>query len=227
MIDVAQLVQDPTIKGNYFAPDAYLQGDVEFGLIENRNGYRLLALPETLLQGLYIGLEEEIGPSSGIVLYSCGRWWGKSFYRRLSEELESYYGKSLPTMEMVEFLQCLKESWKTHGWGTLDIDLKYYQQGFLVITVKNSPFAENAPASNKPVCYLEAGLLSSFFSQLTGQDLHCTQTTCESMGAESNYFVIGIEERLKSISAWLEEGHDHATIMELLCRSQNPVNTEE
>lgn len=221
MIDIAQLVKDSSLKGNYFSPDAYLQGDVEFGLIENRSGSRLLALPETLLQGLYIGLEEEIGPSSGVVLYSCGRWWGKSFYRRLSEELTEYYGKSLEQMEMVEFLQSLKQCWKTHGWGTLEVNLNYYQQGFLVIQVKNSAFAELAAPSNKPMCHLEAGILSSFFSQLTGQQLHCTQTACESMGAESNYFVLGLEERLKSISAWLEEGHDHATIMELLCRTQS------
>ncbi len=223
MIDVAQLLREQNdLKGNYFSPDAYLQGDVEFGLIENRSGSRLLALPETLLQGLYAGLEEEIGSSSSIVLYSCGRWWGKSFYRRFSKELEDYYGKPLVQMEMVEFVQSFKQCWKTHGWGLLEVDLKYYQNGYLVIKTQNSPFAEACGPSNRPVCHLEAGLLSSFFSQLTGQALHCVQTSCESMGADYNCFVIGLEERLKPISAWLEEGHNHATIMELLCRSQTP-----
>ncbi|ACK69544.1 4-vinyl reductase 4VR [Gloeothece citriformis PCC 7424] len=222
MIDISQLVTDK-IPGNYFSVDAYLQGDIEFGVIENRSGSRLLAIPETLLQGLHAALDEEIGSSAGVVLYSCGRWWGRSFYRRLSEELENYYGKPITQMEMIEFLQCLKECWKAHGWGTLRVDLKYYQQGFLVIKITNSPFAESAITNNRPGCFLEAGVLSAFFSQLTGQSLHCTQTSCESMGAEGNYFVLGLEERLKSISAWLEEGHDHATIMELLCRNQTLV----
>ena len=38
------------------------------------------------------------------------------------------------------------------------------------------------------------------------------------MGANSNYFVIGLAERLESVEAWREESHDHNKIMELLCR---------
>ena len=223
MIDVAALVQDKRLLGNYFSPDAYVKGDVEFGMIENRSGSRLLAIPETLLQGLYVGLEEEIGPSANIALFSCGRWWGKSFYRRFAEELEGYYGKALGQMDMVEFLQSLKECWKTHGWGVLAVDLKYYQQGFLVLQTTNSAFIEAAPKGKTMMGSLEAGILSSFFSQLTGQDLHCVQTTCESLGASSNHFVIGLGERLKTVKAWLEESHDHATIMELLCRNQTSI----
>lgn len=220
MIDIADLIEKQPVIGNYFSPDAYLQGDVEFGLIENRNGSRLLALPETLLQGLFAGLEEELGLSANVALFSCGRWWGKSFYRRFAKELENYYGQPLGQMEMIEFLQCLKECWKTHGWGVLDLDLKYYQQGFLVFKIVNSPFVEAASHDKRPMGALEAGLLSAFFSQLTGQELHCVQTACESLEAECNYFVVGIAERLKAVSAWFAEGHDHATIMELLCRNQ-------
>ncbi len=220
MINISKLVEEKTVIGNYFSPDAYVQGDVEFGLIENRSGNRLIALPETLLQGMYIGLEEELGIGSGVVLFTSGKWWGKNFYRRFAEELEAYYGKPLAEMEMIELLQCLKECWKTHGWGTLEVDVKYYQQGFLVCRIFNSPFVESAAKGKRPMGYLEAGVLSAIFSQLSGQDLHCVQTSCESMGAECNTFIIGLNDRLKPVSAWVEESHDHGTIMELLCRSQ-------
>jgi predicted hydrocarbon binding protein len=220
MIDIDTLLQDRTLKGNYFSPDAYTRADIEFGLLENRSGARLLALPETLLQGLHAGLQEEIGPAAGFVLFGCGKWWGKTLYRRLAGELEAYYGKPLVAIEMVEFLQCLKECWKTHGWGTLEIDLKYYQQGFLLLKTVNSPFIEAAPKGKGMMGQLEAGVLSGFFSRLSGTELHCAQTSCESLGADSNYFVVGVAERLKPVSAWLEEGHDRATIMELLCRNQ-------
>ncbi|MBR8827940.1 MAG: 4-vinyl reductase [Gomphosphaeria aponina SAG 52.96 = DSM 107014] len=216
MISVADLVKDSKLPGNYFAPDAYVQGDYELGLMENRKGSRLLALPDTLLQAIYAGLEAEIGQAGGVVLFNCGRWWGKNFYRRFNEEVNEYYGKPLTQMEMVEFLECLKQCWKTHGWGVLDLDFNYYQQGFLVAQVKNSPFAATAPEGKKPVCFAEAGILSAFFSQLTGKDLHCIQTACESMGAECNYFVMGVSDRLKAAEAWLEEGQDHSTIMERL-----------
>ncbi|MGK7872231.1 MAG: V4R domain-containing protein [Xenococcaceae cyanobacterium] len=220
MIAVADLLKDRPLPGNYFAPDAYVQGDIEFGLIENRQGARLLALPEVLLQAIYAGLEKETGQAAVLVLFNCGRWWGKNFYRRFGKEVSDYYGKPLAQMEMVEFLQCLKQCWKTHGWGTIDLDLNYYQHGFLVVKVWNSAFAQAAPPSNRPMCFAEAGILSAFFSQLTGRDLHCVQTSCESMGAECNNFVLGLSERLKPVESWLEEEQDHPTIMERLCQNQ-------
>lgn len=220
MIAVADLLKDQRLPGNYFAPDAYIQGDYESGLIENRHGDRLLAIPETLIQGIYAGIKNETGPSAGIVLSNCGRWWGKNFYTRFVEEVSNYYNKALSQMEMVEFLQCLKQLWKTYGWGIFDLDLSYYQQGFLVVKIWNSPFAQEVPQGNQPVCFIEAGILSAFFSQLTGQELHCVQTTCESLGADSNHFVLGLSQRLKPVASWLEEGQDHETIMDRLCGSK-------
>lgn len=218
MIAVADLLKDNYLPGNYFAPDAYVQGDYESGLIENRHGARLIALPETLLQGIYAGLERETGQASGIVMFNCGRWWGKNFYRRFVEEVSQYYRRPLAEMEMAEFLQCLKQCWKTHGWGIFELDIDFYQQGFLVVKVTNSAFAEAAPKQGKsPACFAEAGILSAFFSQLTGRDLHCIQTACESLGADSNTFVLGLRERIEAATAWVEAGQNHAKIMERLC----------
>ncbi len=219
MISVADLVQNKSLKGNYFAPSAYVQGDFELGLMETRQGSRLIALPEVLLQGIFAGLEEEIGQASGVVLYNCGRWWGKSFYRRFVQEVSSYYETPLAKMEMVEFLSCFKQCWKTHGWGVIDFDFDYYQQGFIVAKTVNSPFAEASSQGQGFSCHLEAGILGAFFSQLTSENLVCVQTSCESMGHECNYFVIGLEERVKLANAWLEEGQDHPTIMERLAQS--------
>lgn len=66
MIDVANLVEKSSFKGNYFSPDIYLQGDFEFGLLENRSGSRLLALPQPLLEALYNTLEDELGEGSSV-----------------------------------------------------------------------------------------------------------------------------------------------------------------
>lgn len=219
MISVADLVQEKTFKGNYFAPDAYLQGDFELGLLETRLGSRLISLPEVLIQGLFAGLDEELGQASSIVLYNCGRQWGKSFYRRFIGEVSDYYEKPLALMEMVEFISCFKQCWKTLGFGIIEFNFDYYPQGFIVVETKNSAFAENAPQGKEFACQIEAGVLSSFFSQLTGEELGCVQTSCESMEDTSNNFVMGLEERVKLTHAWLEEGHDHSTIMERLCHS--------
>jgi uncharacterized protein len=216
MIAVADLVKDEHLLGNYYSPDAYIQGDFEIGLVENRHGSRLIAMPQTLLRGIFAGLDREVGQATGVVLYNCGRWWGKNFYRRFLEEISSYYGKPLLEMETVEFLQCLKQCWKTHGWGTIEFDFSYYQKGFIVITTFNSAFAEAAGSNSSPSCSAEAGILSSFFSQMTGKNLQCVQTACESLGAEQNYFILGLSDRLKSAETAADKGLGHAEIMKCL-----------
>lgn len=216
MISIANLIKEKPLKGNYFEPSAYVQGDFELGLLETRQGARLIALPEVFMEGLFAGLNEDIGKATGVVLYNCGRWWGKNLYRRFLEETSEYYETSLAQMEMVQFLSCFKQLWKTHGWGILNFDFAHYNHGFICVTTVNSPFAKTAPQNQQLSCQLEAGILSSFFSQLTGEDLACVQTSCESLGAELNSFVIGLENRLSMVKTWLEEGHEHTQIMELL-----------
>jgi predicted hydrocarbon binding protein len=216
MIEINNLLTKPQLPGNYFAYDAYVKGDLELGLLENRLGGRLLGLPLTFLEAIYTGLEQETGQAARLVLFNCGRWWGKNFYVRFCEEISEYYDKTVAQMEMIEFIQCLQQCWKTHGWGTFNLDARYTNTGFLILTTKNSPFASVAKDWNRPVCFLEAGIFSSFFSRLTGRELHCVQTTCESMGADSNQFILGLSNRLQSVEALVDEGKDHDTILKAL-----------
>lgn len=224
MISVADLLTDNRIPGNYFAPDVYVHSDLELGLLENRRGDRLIALPEPLIKAIYAGLDKETGQAARLVLINCGRWWGKNFYARFREELSDYYGQSLAEMPMVEFLQSLQQCWKTHGWGKLDLDLTYQQQGFLVVQIWNSPFATHIPKEegihstlqHQPACFLEAGILGTFFSQLTGRELECIQTSCESLGADCNRFVLGLAKRLEPVEQMVLEGQSHNAIMDAL-----------
>ncbi len=220
MIDVAQLLSTDAIPGNYFASGTYFQADFEAGLIENRSQSRLVALPETLLKALHHSLQDEVGEAAAVVLFQCGFWWGKSFYQRFQQEVSAYYGRPLAELEMVELIQCLQQCWQTHGWGKFDLDLSYAQQGYLVATVQHSPFAATSTTGKRPHCFTEAGIFSAFFSQLTGRDLHCIQTTCETLGAPMNTFVLGLRPRVSVVEAWLAEKHDHDTIMERLCQNQ-------
>jgi uncharacterized protein len=219
MINIADLLKQPRIPGNYFASDAYVRGDLELGLLENRRGDRLIALPETLIQAIYIGLEQETGKASHLVLFNCGRWWGKNFYVRFCEEVSEYYDQPVSEMEMVKFIQCLQQCWKTHGWGTFELDSSYSDRGFLVVKIANSLFAKTAPKSKLPACFLEAGILSSFFTQLTGRELHCVQTSCESLGSDCNRFILGMRDRLQPADSMLGEGQDHETIIGQLCQN--------
>lgn len=217
MISVADLLNNNRLPGNYFATDAYVRGDLEMGLLENRRGERLLALPQTLIQGIYAGLEKETGQAARLVLMNCGRWWGKNFYARFCEQITEYYEIPAANMPMVEFLQCLQQCWITHGWGKIELEQTYQHRGFLVVKIWNSPFAKLAPQWGYPVCFLEAGILASFFSQLVGRELHCIQTTCESLGADCNRFVLGLPKRLEPAETMITN-LDHDSIMQQLCR---------
>lgn len=217
MISVADLLVNDRVPGNYYATDAYVRGDLEMGLLENRRGDRLLAIPETLIQAIYSGLNKETGQASRLVLFNCGRWWGKNFYTRFREELTEYYGTALADMTMAEFIQCLQQCWLTYGWGKIELDQTHQNRGFLVIKTWNSPFAAHAPKGERPFCFLEAGALSAFFSQLVGKELHCIQTTCESMEADCNRFILGLTRRLEPAEAMVESRLEHDTILERLC----------
>jgi uncharacterized protein len=216
MISVADILINNRVPGNFFVPDVYVRGDLEMGLLENRQGDRLLAIPETLIQAIYSGLNKETGQATSLVLFNCGKWWGKSFYTRFCEQVASYYSLPMASMPMVEFLQALQECWVAHGWGRIELDQTYQQRGFLVIKGRNSAFARLAPRQNQPVCHLEAGILSSLFSQLTGKELHCVQTSCESMGADCNHFLLGLPQRLAPVEAMVAT-MEHEQIMRQLC----------
>ena len=217
MISISNLLKEQQLPGNYFAYDVYVKGDLELGLLENRRGDRLLAIPETLISAIYSGLEHETGSAARLVLFNCGKWWGKNFYVRFCEEISDYYGKTISQMEMVQFIQCFQQFWKTMGWGSFELNQDHYQDGFLIIIAKNSPYADQAPNWKRPVCFLEAGILTSFFSQLTGRELLCLQTTCESLGSDSNRFILGLSDRIKPAEPWILEGQDHETILQNLC----------
>jgi hypothetical protein len=217
MISVADLLSNNRLPGNYYTSDIYVRGDLEMGLLESRRGDRLLALPETLIQAIYAGLNQETGQASRLVLFNCGRWWGKNFFNRFRDEISDYYSMPLTDLPMSDFLQALTQCWSTYGLGKLELDQTHHDRGFLIVKTRNSPFARLAPQGEAPSCFLEAGVLSAVFSQISGRELHTVQTRCESMGADCNHFVIGLRKRVEPAEAMVEKELDHDSIMPKLC----------
>lgn len=218
MISIADLLVQPRLPGHYYSSQAYVQGDLEMGLLENRRGDRLLAIPSPLIEAIYSGLLRETGQAAGMVLFNCGRWWGKNFYIRFRDEVTDYYEKPLVDMSMADFLHCLKDCWATYGWGTLEFDQMHHQRGFIILRTTNSAFANSAPVDYKvPACSLESGVLSAFFSQLVGRDLHTIQTTCESLGDTCNTFIVGTRSRLDAVEPMIEKRDSHDSVMAALC----------
>ncbi|MFM7885339.1 MAG: V4R domain-containing protein [Pseudanabaena sp.] len=214
MISVADLIKENRIPANFFDYNAYIKGDLEIGILENRRGDRLLAVPDTLIASLHSVIAKETGQASRLVLFNCGKYWGKNFYTRVTESLEEYYCQTLAEMDMIIFIQSLKECWKTHGWGIFEFDPQYQAQGFIFVKTSNSPYAHKIEGNRLPTGYLEAGIFTSFFSRLIGRDLLAVQTTCESLGDSQNTYIIGLPERLQVVDSLLAEGLDHQAVLQ-------------
>jgi len=74
MITVADLIQD---EHQAITLPRCLYSDFESGLIENRRGDRLSALPETLIQGIVVWKRAGV---IGVVLFQLRSLVGQNFY---------------------------------------------------------------------------------------------------------------------------------------------------
>jgi hypothetical protein len=228
MTTLQEILQDQILPGHCFSPAHYIRPDIHTGLLYSRGGYRLAAFPMPLLEALYSGLRYETGQATRVILYNCGRDWGEAFFRRVEDELSGYYQQPLQELPMGIFLDALSDLWATHGWGRLELDFSAADHGLVQAGIRNSGFAlaarasfnpEEASTRQEPAGYLEAGMLASLFSLLSGRDLICVQTTCESLGADLNRFLIGTAQRLHHCEEWVRKGLSHDEILDRLTAS--------
>ncbi|NJN23186.1 MAG: hypothetical protein HC810_00650 [Acaryochloridaceae cyanobacterium RL_2_7] len=146
-----------------------------------------------------------------------GSWWGKTFYRRFQTEVRDYYGKPLSEISMLDFIQCLQECWISYGWGTIEVNLDAYMQGYLIVILHHPLSSMITQENNASRCHVEAGFLNGFFSQLTQKDLQSLEIPMDEKSTFS--FILGFPERLTPISALVEEGHTFSNIIRLICDS--------
>jgi uncharacterized protein len=206
------------IPANLFNPKLYVRSEIESGLLETRQGRRLISLPDTLIHAMYSALERETGQAARLVLFNVGLWWGKEFYKRLNSEIQEYYGQSIAQMSMTMFELLLSQAWIAHGWGRIYLDMSLKDRGLVQVTLKHSTLP-GAANRTEPTSYLEQGILKSFFAELTGRDLGCVQSECTSTGHPHNRFIITLAKRLDKAEAWMSEGMSHDEMIARLTAS--------
>jgi uncharacterized protein len=207
-----------TLTSNYFAPRHYIQSDLKSCLLQNRQGERLIALPEHFFLALDEALYEETGQAASFALYTCGTIWGEGFYQRFASQMTSRYGLPISQLQVIPFLLAMREYFAVHGFGLLGLNLARRKQGVLIVTLDNSIIAPNTrPNPALPACHLEAGILGGWFSAWTGEALTCIQTTCMTKGAPRNVFLVAKAARLQPVRAWVQSALTHDEILERLC----------
>jgi uncharacterized protein len=182
-------MQRNSIPSNYFSPRAYVQSEPASGLLSTRQGKRLIAIPEMLINSIHETLLAEAGEAASMAFYTFGYSWGKSFYARARKEIETYYQNSISLMNAPEFFAILQELWGVHGLGKIMVDFANANDGLLLVTVENSGLSKIIPNAESKSFSVEAGFLAGWFSAFTHQDLGAYATKWNLNKKRSEYLI--------------------------------------
>jgi len=198
---------------NHFREEEYFSLNVKSGILRSSSGTRMLGIPEDLILGLHAGLVEETGEASGIVLYTCGKWWGQKFWKRHGLELRKFYGVDLADVPLHFQQQIMRRVFSLYGWGLPDTNFDLCERGFVEVTVQNAAYSDIVGNLGRTADHLLAGILAAGFSDLAGRELDATEIACRSKGDATCAFLVGMKARVNIAEAWMQRGRSRADIV--------------
>ena len=204
---------------DYYAEELYMSADVETGVLYNRAGRRMLALTDDFLIGLHRALEKECAGRASEVMYACGKKWGKNFAVGLGQEWSEFYQAQISDFPLAMLESLIVQEIGHNGWGILDFDYQYWDQGLLQLTLDGAIMAELlGDQSSGPSDIMTAGILAGMFSHFMNAALGCAQTESTAQGGDCNRFVLTAEQRLsaETRSAKLTAGSHTEIIKQLI-----------
>lgn len=207
--------ESSSARGNYFARASYIEQDTGTGIVRNRAGARLTALPDDFLIALHATLEAEFGSTAGTVLEATGREWGRQAALQFAHEMEAFRGMPVSETPLAVFATDLAQAFQCHGWGELKFDFTNYATGLLVAEVHQPIVGGSVRPAETPADGLLAGFLAGMFTQFAATPLACLQTECASRGLGPARFVLTTPERLSRIQS-SDRGRSHGDYMQEL-----------
>ncbi len=202
---------DGGFKGyhNYFHPDEFFQRDKEQGAIYLRDGQRAAKVTEAFINGLHLGIEEEVGSSGALMMYKCGHAWGLEDMKRFNTRMRHEFGGGkLDIWKMNR--RFVFESWwwplNIQGYGAWKLDLSFETRDLIVVELRNSAVAHSMKIVGKPVCHMYAGMFAGVFSFYQQEDRECIEVQCYSMGNDLCKFIIGNNKKINAAKFWQQEG---------------------
>ncbi|BAQ64329.1 V4R domain-containing protein [Geminocystis sp. NIES-3709] len=195
-------------KHDHYTLEDFFHFDTANGNITDWNESRNILVTEDFIIGLIEGLEEEVGSSSGVVMYNIGKAWGirdaEFFEQWFQKEYE--YPKDVHDMNLLYVLEAWWWPFTTQGWGNWDVDLSEQKNGFMFVNIFDSAVARTLGDVGKPVCHIYAGLMAGFFSRFINKQLNCIEIQCYSMGETYCKFLLGKQDRIDAATFWQNEG---------------------
>jgi len=203
-----------SIPANYYTPRAYVKSEPSSGLLSTRQGKRLIAIPEILMDSIHETLLSEAGEAASMAFYTFGLSWGRSFYDRIRKEIEIYYETAIAQMNAAEFFATVQQVWGVHGLGKMIVDFSYAAEGLLLVTVENSGISVVKGKAESKAFSVEAGFLAGWFSAQTHQDLSACATDWFHKPRSTQYLV-GAKPQIDQIAETLvSKGLRTAAILE-------------
>lgn len=132
----------------------------------------LLIRPETLA-ALQKSVESVLAGRAGECLAAGGRAGGARAMAFIHEDAPARVARLMRTGGEI-------------GWG--DFTLERLTPSALVVTVRNSPFAEAYGAADHPVCHLTRGVLEALAASVLAQPAAVVETACAATGAPACRF---------------------------------------
>jgi hypothetical protein len=199
------------VPASYFNSKSYLKSDGQTGLLFTRQGSRLIAVPETLMESIFQTLAEEAGEASQLALYTFGLSWGKSFFQRTKKELEIYFAQPLSQMITADFFATMVQAWAVHGLGRPIVDFSFCKKGILIVTIENSGISNGREGFE-----LEAGFLGGWFSAQTRQDLAACLGDAGKFPRRAQYLIGGRTHIQDLEEKYISKGKTTPTIVSFL-----------
>lgn len=193
-------------RHNHYTDDDFFLPNAETGEIQTVYGQRVIRVTEDFVVGLATGLEEEVGPAAGELMYRIGVEWGRRDIKAFSKRMRAEFEAAVQKMTMGFVLETWWWPLVIEGWGNWQYDFRQSKQGLLFVDLWESAVAQSLGNIGKVVCFFYAGLFASTFSTLASKELAGVEVQCYSMGADNCRFLIASPKRVDAAAFWRNEG---------------------
>lgn len=212
----AQSIIEEMDLSRFFAEESVVY-DLTEGTARNRSQNRVIYLSTDIIRGIYTALKDETGPAWSLILKNCGRLWGRKVALNLDAELKANSLPGQKELSVQDYIATVETYFARHGWGRLKIDLEHaVDHGVVTAELRNSIFAAVLEDEVVPVDAMIAGILASFFSVISGQELDAIEFACLRRGDSTCRFAISSEDRIADIEDDIAENTDADEVLQKL-----------
>jgi predicted hydrocarbon binding protein len=157
-----------------------LEYDADSGNISFKDVRYMIIRPDTVVD-FQKAVEAEVGEGVAEMMMAGGYTGGSRSSRRY-KELLNYSDE-----EIVAFMCKMGGE---IGWGKFEVEKLDTGGRKLVVTVRNSPFAEAYGSSDKGVCHMIRGVMAGMAAGIFGSQVNSEETQCQAKGDELCRFVL-------------------------------------